>query len=112
LRGSGDVVGINAAGIIRDNTVTAGGYSGASTIGAGTGISATGVISGNFVAGMTYGILAAPGSTLVNNASDGNSSIGIRTDCPVNLIGNVAIDNNPDLQTNGTGCLNNNNLTP
>jgi hypothetical protein len=79
---------ISAKGIVRGNTVlgTAPGFPG------GPGISATGVITNNYVSGVVGdGIAVGAGSTVIGNTSVNNMEAGIRADCPANRIPAVTI---------------------
>jgi len=93
--------GISANGIVRGNTVSA--YTG--------GISATGVVTGNSANRNFGGIFAGAGSTVIGNIANGNFRIGIGATCPINLTDNTAINNPFDLNLNGNGCHDEDNVT-
>ena len=90
--------------------------------GEGIGISATGIVTGNYAANnRIIGISIGQGSTVVGNtatqtgagASDGFA--GISVDCPSNVTDNTAVNNRVpggNLVLNGTGCNNTNNVAP
>jgi hypothetical protein len=111
------VVGINAMGIVRGNTVRSFG-GGAS--GTGVGISAGGIVTGNFV-GVSFmgesnghGMEIGQGSTVIGNTALDNRVGGITVLCPANVTDNTAIGAPPgsNLVLNGTGCNNTNNVAP
>ena len=115
LDGEGSIVegvqaggGIIANGIVRNNTVFGDGTD------ADIGISATGVITGNYVSSIRNGdgIVAGAGSTVLGNTSINNTGAGISASCPANLIGNTAVGNGQNLVLNGKGCINKDNVAP
>ena len=101
LRVSGG--GIIAVGIVRGNVVR----------NAVTGILGGGIVTGNYAAANGVGFDIDPGSTVIGNLADDNTSVGIRVSCPSNVTDNTAV-NNPqgNLVLNGNGCSNTNNVAP
>jgi hypothetical protein len=101
--GRSGIAGINANGIVKNNTVTA--YN--------DGISATGTVTGNDVsASRGVGITIGQGSTVIGNTVT-NSLTGITVDCPSNVTDNTAVGSERDnLVLNGQGCNNTNNVAP
>jgi hypothetical protein len=104
--------GVSARGIVRGNTVV--GINGGP--GQGTGIAATGIVTGNYVASArvaNYEI--GQGSTVIGNTSVGipGFKVGFLVSCPSNVTDNTAI-NSPggNIVLNGTGCNNTNNVAP
>jgi hypothetical protein len=110
------VSGIVAKGIVRGNTAV--GIFGFP--GQGTGISATGTVTSNYVTGSRVGGIAiGQGSTVIGNTATGNfvsgtPGFGISVDCPSNLTDNTAVNNRPNfnLLLNGDGCHSEDNLAP
>jgi hypothetical protein len=106
---NGPALGIVARGIVKGNTVfeVRGGLS------VGTGISATGIVTGNYAAGNRFiGIDIGQGSTAIGNTALGNF-IGISVACPANLTDNTAVNNQIiNLELNGEGCHSEDNLAP
>jgi hypothetical protein len=74
--------GIIARGIVRNNTVFAGGQGGA--------IGATGVVVGNYAIGGYGGIGVGDGSTVIGNVASGER-IGISANCPANVTNNTVL---------------------
>jgi hypothetical protein len=113
---TGLLVGISVKGIVRANTVV--GVFGPH--GTGTGISATGTVTGNYVTGSGSGIVVGQGSTVIGNTATDNfgapdnplGGFGIVADCPSNLTDNTAVNNKTNLVLNGDGCNNTNNVAP
>jgi hypothetical protein len=108
-------VGIAAAGIVKGNIV-AGINAGPGT---GTGIRATGIVTGNYAMNnRIFGIAVGQGSTVIGNTATGTSrsgGAGISVDCPSNVIDNTAVNNSGpegNLLLNGTGCNDTNNVAP
>jgi hypothetical protein len=101
LRVSGG--GIIAVGIVRGNVVR----------NAATGILGGGIVTGNYAVANGVGLDIDPGSTVIGNLADDNTSFGIRVSCPSNVTDNTAA-NNPqgNLVLNGNGCNNTNNVAP
>jgi hypothetical protein len=107
--------GIIAKGIVRGNTaVGIAGVLGAT----GTGIFATGTVSGNYVTLSRFaGIEIGQGSTVIGNTATDNRAgagpnIGILVNCPSNLTDNTAVNNNSNLVLNGEGCHDEDNVAP
>jgi hypothetical protein len=103
--------GIIANGIVRDNILV----DNVGLGGGGVGISATGIISGNFVnANREGGIEAGQGSTVIGNTVTNTlRDVGIRVTCPSNVTNNTALANAVgNLELDGTGCNNTNNVAP
>jgi hypothetical protein len=117
----------NVTGIVRGNTIT--------NIGAGngTGITASGIITGNVSSFNGAGFIIGQGSTVTgntvtNNGSDGlsidhsstvigntaanNGGIGLDLFCPSNVTDNTAVNNGANLVLSGGGCNNTNNVAP
>ena len=99
--------GIIARGIVKGNTV---GASVGNTC--GTGISATGTVTGNYVVNSFIGIKIGQGSTVIGNTASNNTESGIVADCPSNLTDNTAVNNGTNLVLNGDGCHSEDNLAP
>jgi hypothetical protein len=105
-------VGIFATGIVRNNIVDI------SSVSSGlTGISATGLVSGNYVfMTRSLGMEIGQGSTVIGNTVTGTSEfpgIGLLVDCPSNVTNNTAVNNQgQNLVLNGAGCNNTNNVAP
>ncbi len=89
LRPAAGGVGIDAHGIVRNNTLFA--------IPA-TGILASGIITGNYVNNSGTGIGAGVGSTVIGNTAVNNTEAGIAADCPSNVTDNTAVNNGVNLQ--------------
>ncbi len=102
--------GIVANGIVRGNTVSI-----ASAPGGGVGITATGIVNGNYAFGnRSAGMVVGQGSTVIGNTvTDTDCGIGLLVNCPSNVTNNTAV-NNPsgNLVLNGNGCNNTNNVAP
>jgi hypothetical protein len=109
ISSSGSGIGISANGIVRGNTVTGDRLSAPG----GAGIAATGTITNNYVSGLSFrvGIAVGAGSTVIGNTSINNGA-GIDVSCPANLTDNTAVNNGTNLQLNGQGCNNTNNVAP
>jgi hypothetical protein len=104
-------LGIAATGIVRGNTVV--GIAGLP--GNGTGISATGIVTGNYVTGSrATGLEIGQGSTVIGNTAVGApGNVGISVSCPSNVTDNTALENaQVNLELNGDGCNNTNNVAP
>jgi hypothetical protein len=110
-------VGIDAAGIVKNNTVV--GI--VAQHGFGIGISASGTVTGNYVTGSGNGMSIVQGSTVLGNTSTNNGSpqgnpaqgIGISVECPSNVTDNTAVNNGTvNLVLSGTGCNDTNNVAP
>jgi hypothetical protein len=105
--------GITARGIVKNNTVV-GGFTGGG--GGGTGISASGIVTGNYVTAYRFaGFEIGQGSTVTGNTALSTGSllnVGISVSCPSNVTDNTAINNEINLQLRGTGCNNTNNVAP
>jgi hypothetical protein len=103
--------GISATGIVRGNAVV---RMAARLTAGGVGISATGVITGNYTTvNAHFGILAGGGSTVIGNTATNNADVGIAVTCPSNVTDNTATGNqHVNLQLNGTGCNDTNNVAP
>jgi hypothetical protein len=121
----GFVGGIFASGIVKGNTVFG-------TL-LGIGISATGIVAGNYVSdnreggidaigtvtgniasghSQRQGITVGPGSTVISNTATDNEMVGIFAECPSNVTDNTAINNPRNLILYGEGCNNTNNVAP
>jgi hypothetical protein len=103
--------GIIANGIVRSNSVL--GPLGPNPV--GTGISATGTLTGNYVTGTGAGMLIGRGSTVIDNTATDNRLFGFFVSCPSNVTNNTAL-NNPDgnlvLETARGSCNITNNVAP
>jgi hypothetical protein len=103
---------IRARGIVRGNTVSV-----ASAPNGSVGISATGIVNGNYVFNdRSFGIEVGEGSTVIGNTVTGTGgfpAIGLLVDCPSNVTNNTAV-NNPggNIVLNGNGCNDTNNVAP
>jgi hypothetical protein len=103
----GTVVGIRASGIVRGNTV----LNIFGIPGNGNGVEASGLITGNYVSDTRTGIITG-GSTVIGNTVR-NSERGIVVGCPSNVTDNTATGNvDVNLELDGTGCNNTNNVAP
>jgi hypothetical protein len=105
--------GIIANGIVRGNTVVGFTYS----PGAGPGISATGIVTGNYASGnRNFGMGIGQGSTVIGNTVLGaglvNEYVGITVACPSNVIDNTIVGYTSNLYLSGNGCNNTNNVAP
>ena len=85
--------------------------------GQGIGISASGIVSGNYVAGTRVADYAiGQGSTVIGNTAVGNPGglIGIDVSCPSNVTDNTSTGSTPGLNLvlGGDGCNNTNNVAP
>jgi hypothetical protein len=94
--------GISASGVVTDNYVSGG----------VVGIAASGTVRGNTAIGNVVGIDVSAGSTVIGNTATGNSEVGIQADCPSNLTDNTAVNNGKNLVLNGNGCHNEDNVAP
>jgi hypothetical protein len=104
-------LGILATGIVRDNIVLGCAAFG----GGGVGISAAGIITGNFVSDARRGGLSAgQGSTVIGNTVTNTlRGVGIGVSCPSNVTNNTALANAlGNLVLGGDGCTNTNNVAP
>jgi hypothetical protein len=103
--------GIIASGIVRNNSVL--GPLGPNPV--GTGISATGTLTGNYVTGTGTGMLIGRGSTVIDNTATDNQAFGFFVTCPSNVTGNTSL-NNPDgnlvMETSRGSCNITNNVAP
>jgi hypothetical protein len=103
--------GIIASGIVRSNSVL--GPLGMFPV--GTGISATGTLTGNYVTGNDTGMSIGRGSTVIDNTATDNRLFGFFVSCPSNVTANTAL-NNPDgnlvLETARGSCNTTNNVAP
>jgi hypothetical protein len=107
VSGGREGLGIFARGIVRGNIVTA------SPGSEGSGISATGTVTGNYASGLVVGISVGQGSTVIGNTATDNADIGLSVTCPSNLTDNTAVNNHTvNLELNGEGCHNEDNLAP
>ena len=98
---------------MKNNTVV-GGFTGGG--GGGTGISASGIVTGNYVTAYRFaGFEIGQGSTVTGNTALSTGSllnVGISVSCPSNVTDNTAINNrSANLELNGAGCNNTNNVT-
>jgi hypothetical protein len=105
-------VGIAATGIVRNNIVDI-----ASAPDGSRGISATGLVSGNYVfMTRSVGMEIGQGSTVIGNTVTSTGSIpgiGLLVTCPSNVTNNTAVNNQgQNLVLNGNGCNNTNNVAP
>jgi hypothetical protein len=97
---------------VRGNTVSV-----ASAPNGSVGISATGIVNGNYVFNdRSFGIEVGEGSTVIGNTVTGTGgfpAIGLLVDCPSNVTNNTAV-NNPggNIVLNGNGCNDTNNVAP
>jgi hypothetical protein len=70
------------------------------------------VVTGNFVVGgRPHGFEIGEGSTVIGNTVT-NAEIGFSVSCPSNLVDNTAVINATNLELNGNGCNNTNNVAP
>jgi len=102
--------GISANGIVRGNTVF-----GIGTVGAGgVAMSATGIVTGNYVSNNARGFFIGQGSTVIGNTVTNNLVFGISVDCPSNVTDNTVTTNRGgrNLELNGEGCNSTNNVAP
>jgi hypothetical protein len=78
----------------------------------GLGISATGLITSNYVSSTAHGngFEIGAGSTVIGNTATGNFFNGISVGCPSNVTDNTAVDNGMNLVLSGEGCNNTNNV--
>jgi hypothetical protein len=104
--------GIIASGIVRSNSVLGPLGTG---IPVGTGISATGTLTGNYVTRTATGMSIGRGSTVIDNTATDNQAFGFFVTCPSNVTGNTSL-NNPDgnlvLETSRGSCNITNNVAP
>jgi hypothetical protein len=97
---------------VRGNTVSI-----ASAPSGSVGITATGIVSGNYAFGnRSIGMEVGQGSTVIGNTvtdTGVSPGIGLFVACPSNVTNNTAV-NNPggNLVLNGNGCNNTNNVAP
>jgi hypothetical protein len=108
---NGTRFGIVAGGIVKGNIVDGIFQHG------GAGISATGIVTGNYVTNSRdVGIEIGQGSTVIGNTATHNGpnpGFGIVVDCPSNLTDNTAVNNaGTNLVLNGEGCHNDDNVAP
>jgi hypothetical protein len=92
---------------VKGNTVL--GFTGSPFAEQAAGISADGVVSGNFVTGGRLGgaVQASVGSTVIGNSVRvGAFGAGLNVSCPSNVTDNTA----DSLSLRGDGCLNTNNV--
>jgi hypothetical protein len=76
-------------------------------------VGGTVTVTGNFVTGsVVTGIFVGPGSSVIDNVSTNNSVIGINVTCPSNVTNNTAVGNGINLELDGNGCNNTNNVAP
>jgi hypothetical protein len=107
-------IAIAANGIVKGNIAFGDGLG----PGAGLAIDATGVVTGNYVIGSReVGISIGQGSTAIGHTVTGAFGTGIFVSCPSNLTDNTAVNNGKmpgtaNLQLNGDGCNNTNNVAP
>ena len=104
--------GIIASGIVRSNSVLGPLGTG---IPVGTGISATGMLTGNYVTGTATGMLIGRGSTVSDNTATDNRLFGFFVTCPSNVTDNTALNNsdgNLVLETARGSCNTTNNVAP
>ena len=83
--------------------------------GEGTGISATGIVTGSYVTGYRgIGLEIGQGSTVIGSTAVGApGNVGNAVSCPSNVTDNTAINNAAkNLVLNGTGRNNTNNAAP
>jgi hypothetical protein len=104
--------GIVANGIVRGNTVSI-----ASAPDGSVGISATGIVTGNYAFGnRSMGMAVGQGSTVIGNTvtdTFGIFGIGLSVACPSNVTDNTVVNNaGGNLVLNGNGCNNTNNVAP
>jgi parallel beta-helix repeat protein len=97
-------LGISASGVVTDNYV--------SGLSQGTGISASGTVRGNTATNNQIGIVVEAGSTVIGNTATNNSQVGIEANCPSVLVHNTATNNGTNLVLNGQGCINKDNAAP
>jgi hypothetical protein len=104
--------GIIATGVVKDNIVV----DIAGLPGQGVGISAAGIITGNYVTNSrNTGMEIGQGSTVIGNTvtDSFDPGIGISVSCPSNVTNNTAVNNHTaNLVPNGTGCNDTNNVAP
>jgi hypothetical protein len=113
VSGPGAARGIEANGIVKGNTVLDI-FDFLSVTATNFGISATGIVTDNYVSGSQsaqYEI--GRGSTVIGNtAGAGPRAIGFDVICPSNVTNNTAIGNLHNLRLLGTGCNDTNNVAP
>lgn len=82
----------------------------------GVGISATGIVTGNYVSNSRIAnFQIGQGSTVIGNTATRSfdPGFGIEVSCPSNVTDNTAVNNSTaNLILNGTGCNNTNNVAP
>jgi hypothetical protein len=105
--------GIVATGVVKGNTV----LNIAGFPGEGIGISATGIITGNYAIGSRIAeYQIGQGSTVIGNTAVGSpapSVAGFDVSCPSNVTDNTATNNGRgNLVLNGSGCNDTNNVAP
>jgi hypothetical protein len=104
--------GIVAKGIVRGNTVSI-----ASAPSGSVGISATGIVTGNYAFGnRSTGMAVGQGSTVIGNTvtdTFGGPGFGLVVECPSNVTDNTVVNNQGgNLILDGNGCNNTNNVAP
>ena len=98
--------GIVARGIVKGNTVESIGLP-SPMAGAGVGISATGIVTGNYVSGAPRGFVIGEGSTVIGNTVTVFGAMMVS--CPSNVTDNTV---KGSLELNGEGCNSTNNVAP
>jgi hypothetical protein len=107
-------IGIVAKGIVRGNIVS---IAAAPDVPETGGISATGIVTGNYAFGnRVMGMEVGQGSTVIGNTvtdTFGIFGIGLSVACPSNVTDNTVVNNEGgNLVLNGDGCNNTNNVAP
>jgi hypothetical protein len=107
-------IGILAKGIVRGNIVS---IAAAPDVPDAGGISATGIVTGNYAIGnRVMGMEVGQGSTVIGNTvtdTFGIFGIGLSVACPSNVTDNTVVnDGGGNLVLNGNGCNNTNNVAP
>ena len=70
-------------------------------------------MTGNYVSrNREVGMAIGQGSTVSGNTATQNLFFGILVACPSNVTDNTAVGNGVNLQLNGQGCNNTNNVAP
>jgi hypothetical protein len=100
-----NTIAISANGIVKGNIVL--GFR-------GTGIRATGTVTGNYVDGTRFGMDVGEGSTVIGNTILNSLPVGLVVSCPSNVIDNTVTSNGGErnLGLNGDGCHSEGNVAP
>jgi hypothetical protein len=107
-------IAIIANGIVKGNIAFGAGLGPS----AGPAMAATGIVTGNYVAGgRNNGLEIGQGSTVIGNTATGAFRSGIVVSCPSNVSNNTAVNNGtsphaPNLVLEGDGCRSEDNVAP